>query len=94
MSQQLAERLVIFNDTVVNDGEPTCATSVGVGIDIIGRPMGGPPCMPNPNRTLRKVVTNVLLEIGDFSLLFSILTPHCFLASPLPHYHNLDIPGV
>ena len=40
--QVLFQLQIVFDDAVVDDGDPPVLTDVGVGVDVIGLPVGGP----------------------------------------------------
>ena len=40
--QVLLELQIVFDDAVVDDGDPAVLADVGVGVDVVGLPVGGP----------------------------------------------------
>ena len=40
--QVLLQLQIVFNDAVVDDGDPPVLTDVGMGVDVVGLPVGGP----------------------------------------------------
>ena len=62
-----AEGLVIFDDPVVDHGEASKTRGVRVGIDVVGRPVGGPAGVPDAHGTGWNFVANEGQEIFDLS---------------------------
>ncbi len=51
IQQLLFERIVIFDDAIVDHGNPARLVGMGMGIDVGGRAMGGPAGVANADAT-------------------------------------------
>ena len=47
-TERFGERLVIFDDSVVNEGELAAIGEMGVGVEISGASVSGPACVAMP----------------------------------------------
>ena len=70
VGEQPFERLVVFDDAVVDDCDSALAPCVGVGVAVAWGSMGGPAGVPDADGAYRDVLRHVGFQVGDLAFLF------------------------
>src|SRR5687767_15998637 len=68
MHQLLLQRSIIFDNTVMDQGNVTAGTPVRMSIHIVGRSMSGPACMTNANGTFQGLLGNMRFKFTYLAL--------------------------
>ena len=66
---------IVLDDAVVDNGQPSCAAHVGVGIRACRFSVGGPPRMGDANRSADVLSFGMFLQVGHLSFCLVYLKP-------------------
>ena len=87
------ERGVVFDDAVMDDGDPAVAAEMGMGVAVGGGAMRRPACMADAVHARSRLFAQKLGQVGDPAGAFAQVQVHARSASPGRHYRSRDIPA-
>src|SRR5690606_40919330 len=76
-SEVLAQRGIVFDDAVMDDGHFLGSGEVRVGIGVIGFTVGGPARMSDPDSAVEAAGCQRVFKIGDFTFFLLVVYSSC-----------------